>query len=262
MTSTFTPNLGLELPGNGDYNNTWNIPLNSDYAVIDTATGGNTTINVVGASGIIALTTTQYRNRVLIFLGVLTANVNYQVPTGVGGIWVIANATSGTFTLTISSGGGGASIVVPQGFTESVYSAVGNIGRCDTISPTLTGGGASGNWNITAANAINAGSTSYAVGYLQAPRNLQSSAYTAIASDAGKCIVTNGSVTINAGVFSIGDAFLINNNTVSNLSIIQGTATLRLAGTITTGTRTLLPYGIASIYCPADGVFIVTGNIS
>ena len=40
MVSTFTTNKVLEKPGNGDYVDTWNIPVNGDMDVIDQAFGG------------------------------------------------------------------------------------------------------------------------------------------------------------------------------------------------------------------------------
>lgn len=93
------------------------------------------------------------------------------------------------------------------------------------------------------------------------PQNAQTGAYVLVASDAGKHIsITTGGVTINTGIFSIGDAISIFNNSTSNQTITQGASvTLRLAGTATTGNRTLAQYGVCSILCVAANTFVISG---
>jgi len=121
--STFTTNKTFEQPANGAYSNTWDSPVNADWAAIDACFGGTTTINPTstGAS-VIVLTVTQYRPpNIVISAGTLTAgytNVTYQIPSGVGGFWSIANAcptgtpSTTSYTVTITSGGGGTSVVL------------------------------------------------------------------------------------------------------------------------------------------------------
>lgn len=93
------------------------------------------------------------------------------------------------------------------------------------------------------------------------PQNAQTGAYVLAASDVGKHIsITTGGVTINTGIFSIGDAISIFNNSTSNQTITQGASvTLRLAGTATTGNRTLAQYGVCSILCVAANTFVISG---
>ena len=98
MTSTYSTNKAIEEPANGDYVNTWSTPVNSNFNIIDTAFGGHVIINATGASGTAALTTTQYQNLYILFSGALSADVNYQVPSGVGGQSVVYNGTSGAFS--------------------------------------------------------------------------------------------------------------------------------------------------------------------
>lgn len=123
MASTFTPNKGIEQPAAGDYVNAWATPVNQDWGIIDKAFGGSTGISVTGVpAGTIALTLTQYTPPNIEFGGTLTASLNYQIPTGVGGVWTINNATTGSFTLSFSiaagnsiSLGSGRTIVVSNG---------------------------------------------------------------------------------------------------------------------------------------------------
>lgn len=132
MTSSYTTNKNLEKPANGDYVNTWSSPVNNDWDAIDAAFGGTTSINAVGASGTVVLTSTQYRPPNISITGALTANVNYQLPSGVGGIWTVHNNTSGAFSITISSGGGGTSQVVTQGTRLLIVCDGTNVAIADT----------------------------------------------------------------------------------------------------------------------------------
>jgi hypothetical protein len=107
--------------------------------------------------------------------------------------------------------------------------------------------------------------TSSSIGYLNIPQNSQTSAYVAAIGDVGKHIsITTGGVTVNASVFSAGDVFTIYNNSGSNQTITAGTnVTFRLAGTATTGNRTLAQYGVATLLCVTGGAtptFVVSGG--
>ena len=93
------------------------------------------------------------------------------------------------------------------------------------------------------------------------PQNAQTSAYILAASDVGKHIsITTGGVTVNASIFSAGDAVTIYNNSGSNQTITQGTSvTLRSAGTANTGNRTLAQYGVCTVLCVASNTFVISG---
>ena len=91
--------------------------------------------------------------------------------------------------------------------------------------------------------------------------NGQSGAYVLVASDNGKMInITTGGVTVNISVFSAGNNITIYNNSASSQTITQGTSvTMYLAGTATTGNRTLAQRGICTIVCVSAGVFVISG---
>jgi hypothetical protein len=120
MTSTFSANKNLELPGNGDYVNTWNIPVNGDMSIIDAAFGGTTSLNAT--SGSVTLTSTQYQKLILSVTGSISADVTYTIPSGVGGQWVVKNLTTGGYSVIIASGGGGSSAIVVNGNVSTVVS--------------------------------------------------------------------------------------------------------------------------------------------
>jgi hypothetical protein len=87
-------------------------------------------------------------------------------------------------------------------------------------------------------------------------------AYVPALTDNGKMInITTGGVTINSGIFSAGNNITIYNNSASAQTITQGTSvTLRLAGTATTGNRTLAQRGIATVVCVASNDFVISGS--
>ena len=95
----------------------------------------------------------------------------------------------------------------------------------------------------------------------QIPQNAQASTYTLVKADAGKHINAGGNVTVNSGIFAIGDCISIFNDTTGNITIIQGSSvTLRLVADTGTGTRTLANYGLAAVLCVGSNEFVVSGG--
>lgn len=118
-----TTNKGLERPASGTSN--WDIPLNTNFGVIDDALGASSTFAVNTVTGAtpqpIALTEAEYQGMSWLFTGTQTVDIEYQVPSGVAGQWVARNSAAGAFTITISSAAGGPKTVIPQGEVRSVY---------------------------------------------------------------------------------------------------------------------------------------------
>lgn len=118
---------------------------------------------------------------------------------------------------------------------------------------------------------FNSGTLQYGgleVGFRGAPQNSQSANYTLVLSDAGKDILhPNGAgagdtFTIPANgstAFPIGTVISFTNMDANNLSIAITTDTLRVAGSTTTGTRTLAQYGVATIKKVESTVWIIYG---
>ena len=95
---------------------------------------------------------------------------------------------------------------------------------------------------------------------------MQTTSYTLVAGDAGDHIFTTAGVTVPSGVFAVGQAVSIYNNTTGTITITQGTnVTLRQAGTSGTGNRTLAQRGLATVLCVSGSSgteFVIGGNIS
>ena len=99
-------------------------------------------------------------------------------------------------------------------------------------------------------NATFAGTVSDSKGNLRSiPKNQQSSAYTLVASDAGKFIYATGNVTVPDDVFTAGDAItIVNENTGTDITITQGSGvTMYNAADASSGNRTLSGKGMATI---------------
>jgi trimeric autotransporter adhesin len=129
-----------------------------------------------------------------------------------------------------------------------------------TITASLTG---AASLNVLKAGDTLSGVLTFAAAqtYPKVPQNSRTSAYTLIDSDAGKHIsITTGGVVIPSSVFGVGDVISVFNNSGSNQTITQGAGTtLRLAGTATTGNRTVAQFGLCSILCVANNVFVING---
>lgn len=286
MTSTFTTNKNIEKPGYNDYatNPTgWSGPINTDFDVIDRSFGGS---QVLTPSGSVTpppydLAASEYRAPIFVIgnsltsAGTLVANLVYRFPSGVGGVWSVFNNTTGAFTVTFSSLGGGTSVVVSQGVSTTIFCDGTNVrladDRASNAAPGSTtqvlfnsGGVVAASANLT----FTGGTLTASVGYVDAignvrnvPLNSQTANYTLVASDSGKVIsITTGGVIVPSGVFSASNTISIYNNSASSQTISQGGATLlRLAGTTTTGSRTLLSYGLMTLVCVGGDVFVATG---
>ena len=127
-----TTNKGLNQPVIGSTG--WGTPLNDNFGYIDDAFGGVTTINVTGVTATpVPLTLTQYQKLIIKFTGTLTANVTYQLPSGVGGKWVLRNTATGAFTITFASLGGGTSFVATPGFANAASDGTNTAGNFDAI---------------------------------------------------------------------------------------------------------------------------------
>jgi hypothetical protein len=102
------------------------------------------------------------------------------------------------------------------------------------------------------------------IGYRGLPQNSQTSSYTLALSDAGKHIsITTGGVVVPANssiAFPIGTAISVYNNSASSQTISITTDTMYLAGTATTGSRTLAQRGVATILKVTATTWVISGG--
>lgn len=192
--------------------------------------------------------------------GVFTTRVSGATVTGDAGQFTNVTGGGAAFTSVTGTTITGTTVnAVSANFTTSVTGAV-------VAGPTHTGTTAnfsSGNFTGTLS-----GTTvrDTAGNVRDIPQVVQTTSYTLTAADAGDHIFTTAGVTVPSGVFSVGQAVTIYNNTTGTITITQGTnVTLRQAGASGTGNRTLAQRGLATILC-VSGVagteFVIAGNIT
>ena len=93
------------------------------------------------------------------------------------------------------------------------------------------------------------------------PQNSKTAVYELLSSDNGKHISTNAAVTVNGAVLSTSQVFSVYNNSAASITITQGTgATMYLAGSATTGNRTLAQRGICTVLMVASNTFVISGG--
>jgi len=126
--------------------------------------------------------------------------------------------------------------------------------------------GANERLRITSTGGITSSDLADAVGYKGLPQNAKTASYTLALSDMGKHIsITTGGVVIPANgsvAFPIGSTIVIYNDSASTQNITITTDTLRLAGTATTGTRTLAQRGLATCVKVLATEWVVSGNVT
>jgi len=101
------------------------------------------------------------------------------------------------------------------------------------------------------------------LGYRNIPLTPKTAAYTIALADVGQGISTNSAVTVPASAttaFAVGDTMALYNNSAGNITIAQASGvTLRLAGSSTTGNRTLAQRGIATLIKVGTDEWAVSG---
>ena len=162
-----------------------------------------------------------------------------------------ANYTVNGSTLTLLSSVSNTTVYVRY-LTSSSYSNTPSVGSVNIFAIAATGTPSSSTF-------LRGDGAWTGVGI---PQNVQTSAYTLVASDLGKHIaITTGGVTVPKDIFNAGDVVTIFNNSTANQTITQGASvTMTLAGTTTTGNRTLSQNGLATILCVAANTFIISGQ--
>jgi len=136
---TYTPNKNFILPGHGNYQNNWDSPVNADFAAIDTAFGGTSTVAIISTYQGLTLAQCQPPNIVL--TGTLTGAVTLYIPGGVGGIWTVWNNTNGAYGVALGCGAAylGRYITLPS-FQRSLIVCDGiNVDLANASKGTFTG---------------------------------------------------------------------------------------------------------------------------
>jgi len=147
------------------------------------------------------------------------------------------------------------------GYTGSASTASGFVGSAGYIGSVGSTGttGFVGSYGYIGSTGIGySGSLGY-IGSAASNSVPASTSTTLSLTDNGKCVVASGTITVPNAVFSQGNVVSIYNVSTASIAIASGINTLRLAGTASTGTRTLAAYGLCTIWFNSGSEGIASG---
>jgi len=190
--------------------------------------------------------------------GFSAAGTSGQVLTSTGASAPIWGTPSSATTATNLAGGSAGVVPVQTGSGSTSFTSVGTSGQVLTSAGTSTP-----TWS-------SAGDASTNIGYLNIPQNSQSAAYTLVLADSGKSIyhpsadttARTWTIPANASVaYPIGTAITFINDTSAGAITISITSdTLVLAGTGSTGSRTLAASGMATAIKMTSTRWMISGS--
>lgn len=130
---TFTGTPAAPTPPLGD-----NTTKLATTAFVQGTVNGVLSKSVAGGSNV-TLTAVEAGNGILVFTGLLTANIAVIVPAA-GKSWIVSNQTTGAFTLTVKTASG-TGIAVTQNRNSELYCDATNVLQSitDFVSPATTG---------------------------------------------------------------------------------------------------------------------------
>ena len=208
---------------------------------------------------------------------------NLNVPAVAG--TVVTTGDTGTVTTTMLAATTGSGSVV-LATSPTLVTPVLGVASATTVNKVTLTAPATGSTltvadgkTLTASNSITLAGTdsttmtfppaSASVGYLNIPVNSQSAAYTTVLADSGKAIfhpstdanARTFTIDSNANVaYAVGTAITFINMTSQVVTIAITSDTMYLAGTGTTGSRSLAQYGLATAVKMTTTTWIISGS--
>jgi hypothetical protein len=182
---------------------------------------------------------------------------------------IAIGATTGTAAITVGQSTGAQTLNLATGATLTATTKTVNIGTTGVSGSTTAisiGSAVSGaTTTLTLSGTVTSSSLADAVGYKGLPPSAQTqgSAITLALTDMGKIvpntlggwvIPANGSVP-----FPVGSTVIVYNDSAANQTISITTDTMYLAGTATTGSRTLAQRGLATLVKVASTTWVASG---
>lgn len=273
MTSTWSPNLRIELMGDGDQPGQWGTTTNRNLnTVLESAITGVQSVVMVDATRTLSFNNgiaDESRNAVLVVTGANLA-IRAVVAPLVQKTYTVTNSTTGGFAITIGASTG-TTVTIPNGATAQVY--------CDgstgfrLISSTIPNANTA--MNSTKLTGLTAGTTSGdSVEYAQLNTaisaalttehgQLQTQTYTAVTTTGGPtafaataspaisgAVTTNTRLRLKFNVTSSGTPTLVLGTTTAALQQYDSTGTL-VAATLGSGQLTDVEYN-GSVYVVLD----------
>jgi len=243
-------NMVLKFTGTLAANRTVTLPdsIEKFYVVVDGTTHSGNTLTFKTASGT-GFTCVEGKSHFCYSDG---TNINLISGAQIANITldaVLDNGDTSDGTINVSN------ITISAATTTNTISASGTITGASSLTVE--------NDIITNTGDIEAtaGTVSDSKGEIRlVPLETKSTSYTLQASDHGKVISTDSTVTVPSGAFSAGQTITVFNNSGGNISIGRSGVTMYWAQTGANADRTLATRGVATILCVASNVFVITGG--
>ena len=110
MPNSTSASLKLTVQATGENSGTWGAITNTNLLILEQAIGGYEAVALNATTGATLTFTngavSNGKNEVLKLTGALTGNVNVVVPDSVEKVYIIDNATTGAYTVTVKTTSG------------------------------------------------------------------------------------------------------------------------------------------------------------
>jgi len=108
MANTTSANLKLTVQATGENSGTWGQITNTNLLILEQAIGGYDAIGITAAANLTfsngALS--NGKNQVIKLTGTITGNKDVVIPDGIEKTYIVENATTGAFTVTVKTSSG------------------------------------------------------------------------------------------------------------------------------------------------------------
>lgn len=273
MPSSYTPSLRLVLPVTGELTGAWGDVVNAGLTeLVEDALAGSAAVAMANANVTLSVANAavdQSRNMFINLTGAHTAQRDVIVPA-VSKLYFVNNGTTGGFGVQVKTAAG-TGVVVPNGQRMALY--------CDGTNVLFAFGSSVGRSVLLAADAAEARTalgalnsaavSAFGLTLVDDPNaataraTLGTDIYKSVpgnaALTAGEMYKATGAFTLNTGAAE-GTVYTGINNSASAITITQGAGlTLRLAGTTSTGNRTITARGMFSIWALSTTEYYISG---
>lgn len=153
-----TTNKQLNVPAFNTPN--WDVPLNSNFQIIDKAFGSVQTVSPT-APNTFTLSSTDIQYGQIVLSGAITGTATATIPAGYSGYWIIYNNTSGAYTLNVKTLTGAVNIAIAQGYRTIICSNGTECSEAVSAKFNTTGGTVSGNLAVTGTVNVGTGKLTY-----------------------------------------------------------------------------------------------------
>jgi hypothetical protein len=289
MASSYSTNLALTLPVQGELSGTWGTAVNTGITnMVDealgyqafSATGGSDTLTIPdGATGVARSIYIQLNG---------TGGGTVNVPTTKTKMYFVSNNTASAITFKVTGQTGvsipaagkialvsnGTDIIVAQNYFAALTlgaglpAASGGTGVANNAASTLTiSGNYASNFTVSGAYTYTFPGQTSSLGYLNIPKSgaTKTTSYTLATGDVGELIEVgaSGAIVVPDAVFATGDAVVIFNNTSGAITLTMSITTAYIGGTdADKATISLATRGICNVLFISGTVCVVTGNVT